>query len=205
MSLFDPPREHLLPAIFTPDDKMRPDFRIYILTDLQHIMDTSIISYIYMLGSSAGRQYNDESDIDIDIVLKKGFSREDYKEYLKKYSGRFLPGTKHPISYHVQDYSEPHFQDAEYAIYDLLSGDWVVPPKKLKDIRDPHKEFEEELRYAKFYSDIYKYRHNDQYLHDLLEQRRKNAYSTGWGTPRDSQQNILYKYITKFIKPDTSG
>jgi hypothetical protein len=38
---------------------------------------------------------------------------------------------------------------------------------------------------------------NDIPSHEELEKQRKFVYNFGWGTPRESQQNILYKVMEK--------
>jgi predicted nucleotidyltransferase len=107
MSLLDKPKINLSPALFMENEKMRPDVRIYIFEDINSFLQPGTIAGVYLLGSMAGRQYNEESDIDIELVLRPGLKRENYKEYVKKFNGRLLPGTKHPINYYVTGFSEP--------------------------------------------------------------------------------------------------
>lgn len=203
MSLFDKPKEQLSPALFTPDEKLKPEVRLYIFEDINKILTPGLVVGVYLLGSMAGRQYSDTSDIDINLILRDGLNRDNYKEHVKKYNERLLPGTNHPLNYHVQDYSEPDYKGtSEYAVYDLVHDVWAVPPKSYAEIRDPEKEFKDELEYARLYAKKLDYKHDRQALYEILERRRKQAYSFGWGTPRESQQNILYKYLEKLLKPE---
>ncbi|MBC8550366.1 MAG: nucleotidyltransferase domain-containing protein [Candidatus Brocadiales bacterium] len=201
MSLFDQPQKCLNPALFTADEKIRDDARLYIFEDVNKILQPGTVVGLYLLGSMAGRQYNENSDIDINLILRDGLDRENYKDYVKSKNERMLPGTTHPINYHVQNYTVPKYEaTAEYAVYDLLHDTWAVPPKPYESIRNPEEEYRDEIRYSKMYAKSLKYKHDMLTLHEDLEKGRKQAYYFGWGTPRESQQNILYKYIEKITK-----
>lgn len=202
MSLFDQPKDILNPALFDNAEFIKPEIRLYIFEHINSFMPLGSLIHIFILGSIIGRQYNETSDIDINLVLNSKYKRETWKEYVKKHNGYLLPGTKHPINYYVANSHEPDFSASEYAVYNLIKDCWAIPPKAYKDIRNPNIEFSDELRYAKFYSKIFDYLSDieDQALFKLLEKNRKKVYSFGWGTPRESQQNILYKYVEKYIK-----
>jgi predicted nucleotidyltransferase len=201
MSLFDEPKENLNTDLFDEDGKLHSKVRMYLLSLVNQAFPNGLIVKVYLLGSMAGRRYNEFSDIDLNLILKPGFHRRDYKEQGKIYNGTILPGTRHPITLYTQNYTDSNFADAEYAVYNVTDNVWAVNPKEYKNLRMPKEEFRDELRFAKHYSKIFDYNHNDQDLFDFLEKKRKMSYGFGWGTPRESQQNILYKYIEKNIKP----
>jgi len=90
VSLLDKPQKTLCKHIFTFDEKMRPEVRLYVLKDIFNILDPKLISGIYFLGSLAGRQYTQTSDMDINIILMPGLDRRDFKEYVKQYNRRLL-------------------------------------------------------------------------------------------------------------------
>lgn len=203
MSLFDRPSPKLSPVLFGEDEKIRIEAQTYILEDINKILQPGTVVGIYLLGSMAGRQYNDQSDIDINLILRDRLRKADYWEYVKTKNGRFFPGTEHPINYFLQEYSEAKYAEtAEYAVYDILGDTWAKHPKKFEDIRDPKEEFRAELRFGNLFKKIYNYKHDPDALNELLERQRKEAYAFGWGTPRESQQNILYKLIER-IKEKT--
>lgn len=198
MSLFDKAKPVLSPALFNPDDTFRQDVRLYLLQQINQIMVPGTVVGVFLLGSMAGRQYNEESDIDINLILRDGLQLDDFKEHVKSFNDKFLPETRHPVNYHLQEYSEPNYANtSEYAVYDLMRDVWAVPPKSYEEIRDPDDEFRDEINYAKMYASVLNTTKYKQELFDRLERRRKEAYSFGWGTPRESQQNILYKFIEK--------
>jgi predicted nucleotidyltransferase len=193
MSLLDKPQIHLVPQMFNPDETMRQDFREYVLTSIDRMVPKGTVVGVYLLGSSAGRQYNEKSDIDINLILADGLELDNFKEYIKSFNERPYPGTERPINYHAQEYSEPTYREtSEYAVYNILDDCWEVRPKAYGDIQDPEKKFKTELDYARMYARLLK-----EYDHEALERDRKAVYSLGWGTPRDLQQNILYKFIER--------
>jgi len=200
MSLFDQPLAQLSSALFTSDEKLRADVRAYIFEDINKILTPGIVVGVYLLGSMAGRQYGDSSDVDINLIFREGFDIEGSKKYVKSKNERMLPGTSHPINYHLQNYGIMTWEGAEYPVYDLVRDVWAVPPKLYKDIRDPREEFRNEITYAKLYAKSLNHKHDKLKMYEDLEKGRKDAYYFGWGTPRESQQNILYKYMEKLIK-----
>ena len=199
MSLFNKPKKQLCPELFTENEQFRQNVRLYIFDDINKILTPGIVVGIYILGSSVGRQYDEDSDIDLNLILRKGLDRINYKEYVKKYNGRLLPGTNHIIKYHVQNNFEPNFADSEYAIYDLVRDTWAIPPKKYEDILDPEQEFKKEIAYAKMYAKTISASDKVR-IFDKLINDRKDIYRFGWGTPRELQQNILYKFVEKAFK-----
>ena len=123
MSLFDTPRPNLSDKLFTSDEEMLELIREHIFLDILSFMPTNILSGIFLLGSMAGRQYSLQSDVDINLVLKQGLHRDDYKVLGKQFSGRPLPGSDHPINYHVANYSDPKYlSKSKFAVYDLLTN-----------------------------------------------------------------------------------
>ena len=121
MSLFDKPKVHLSVDVFTKQEKMKSAVREHIFSLIQKAIPEGVVSAIYFIGSMAGRQYNEESDIDINIILKPLLSRDDYKEPAKLLNGTFLPGTNHPINFYVANYSpKENMVNSDYAVYDMI-------------------------------------------------------------------------------------
>jgi predicted nucleotidyltransferase len=123
MSLLDTPQKRLNPFIFDENERARPEFRDYILSSIAKFMPPETVKHVLLLGSMAGRQYSDTSDIDINVVLAEGYDREDYKEIGKLYSEVFYLHSTHPVNYHIGNYADPaNFADAEYAVYDIINN-----------------------------------------------------------------------------------
>ena len=201
MSLLDKPQKTLCKHIFTFDEKMRPEVRLYVLKDIFNILDPKLISGIYFLGSLAGRQYTQTSDMDINIILMPGLDRRDFKEYVKQYNHRPLHGTLHEVGYYVQNYSKPSYHLAEFGVYNLIEDRWESLPRPYEEIRDPDERFFSEIAFAKMILNTFTHLNEETkkaFIKELAE-NRKTAYKNSWGTPRESQENILYKYIEKSL------
>lgn len=117
----------------------------------------------------------------------------------------------------------PNFEDAVYAVYNITDNKWVVDPKKIKydpkvrfekeiyfankvmsSIQSIYKRYEFNKKqllqlkpHTSRYEGIKKQLEQDiEKLvahHRKIDRDRKTSYYGGWGTPRESQQNILYK------------
>lgn len=88
------------------------------------------IKYAYLLGSMTGFQYNDTSDIDINVVIS--VSDEKLKEMTKFLpNGHFLPGSKHPVNYFISNKMKSEWKKAG-SMYDMLKDTWIVKPGKEK-------------------------------------------------------------------------
>jgi len=68
MSLLDTPQKRLNPFIFDENERARPEFRDYILSSIAKFMPPETVKHVLLLGSMAGRQYSDTSDIDINVT-----------------------------------------------------------------------------------------------------------------------------------------
>jgi predicted nucleotidyltransferase len=203
MGILDTPKPILNQDVFTKDEtKMRPEVRLYILKHIYSFLGPGKLAGIFMLGSMADRKYNEKSDIDINLVLKPGLDRENIKDYIKQFSYTKLPGTDHEIGYYVQNYSEANYADyATHGVYDLVKDSWAKKPLAYEYYRDPNEEYKNELRYAKMFFNTFKNKTKEQKLQIIkkLSEERKKAYSFGWGVPKNSQQNILYKVMERAL------
>jgi len=76
MSLLDQPRKQLCPALFDNEEHIKPDVRLHIFEHINSFMPLGSLIHIFILGSAVGRQYDEFSDIDINLVLSKKYKRE---------------------------------------------------------------------------------------------------------------------------------
>jgi hypothetical protein len=203
MGILDTPKPILNQAVFTEDEtRMRPEVRLHILKHIYSFLGPGKLSGIFMVGSMADRQYNSESDIDINLILQPGLDKENIKDYVKQFNYTRLPGTKHEIGYYVQNYSETNYAEhAKYGVYDLIKDTWAKKPLPYDFYRNPYEKYRDEIRYAKLFFATLKNSSKEEKakIIEELKNKRKTAYGFGWGTPRDSQQNILYKVIERML------
>lgn len=224
MSFLDPVKETLNPEIFNEKGRFRADRLDEIKTLLYRLVPEGGVHKLIMLGSMAGYQYGDKSDIDVMVILNKGYDREVFHTRKKKAPKAFLPGTEHEVTFFFQDYQEnPRFEDAKFAVFDLDENLFLADPVKVE--YDPKEKFKEQMWFAgkildkinaiaeeykadkedlnKLHNKTPEYRAKLREIQDgaeklvgwfrKLDEDRKTAYYGGWGTPRESQQNITYK------------
>lgn len=147
MSFLDTAKNSLNDEIFDENGNFRDDRLNEIKTILYRIVAPDQVDQLYLLGSMAGYQYNDNSDIDITVILRDGADREYYHQRKKKMPKAFLSGTNHEITFFFQKHNpQASFEDAEYAVYDLNSNRFVSDPKRVT--YDPKIKFRQKIDHA---------------------------------------------------------
>ena len=71
MSILDPVRNKLAPDIWSPDKKLFPHIKRQVLKGLYSFLKPENIKSIYIVGTIAGYQYSDSSDIDVNIEVNQ--------------------------------------------------------------------------------------------------------------------------------------
>lgn len=139
--------------------------------------------------------------------------------FFEDINGRTLPGSTRTVNYFMQDYYpqiKENFQDAVFGVYDVLNDQWLNTPPDISKYRNPDKEFWAEMVYAEhvvreFTRIMERYiKAKQEGLHpDLISQFREEAveyannieearqfsYYRGWGVPRTTFQNIVFKML----------
>jgi hypothetical protein len=133
-SILDPVQPVLSPDVFDSSGMMIPHVREYLMKDFDEWLtgvNGSIpvppFTQMFLLGSMAGYQYTDDSDIDVNVVMP--LEEETLKKLLVNLpNGRPLPGTNHPVNYYIS----PIIRGCPSAVtvYDILNNVWVVLPEQ---------------------------------------------------------------------------
>lgn len=147
-NVLDYPRKRLCPVVFNPDMKMKSSVKKDILNRFnswkeKYCPDLKVVD-IFVLGSITTYQYNDSSDIDVNIITSES------KEKLSKLwrsmpSGNDYKG--HPVNFYLS--ADTHDIDISKTLYNLNSDSWVREPKE-KDTTAPGRY---SLEIAKFFMD----------------------------------------------------
>lgn len=138
-SVLDPIRKTRCPDIFSDvneeNPKLKPEIKelimnaaIKFLEDIE-IPDAKIIE-LFIVGSSLGFQYRDDSDIDVDLRINIEKDKLSGKFYLIP-KGIVVPNTEHPINIYLLSADDPEYnfdKDAENA-YDVLRDKWIKQSK----------------------------------------------------------------------------
>ena len=134
-SVLDPLRKERCEVLFgktqEQSPKLRPEIRKMILNILdKFIKDADLqnakFTEVFIVGSSLGFQYRDDSDVDVDARINL-----DSSELKGKFSfipkNIIIPGTEHPINIYLLTKDSPEYnfdKDAENA-YDVLNDKWI--------------------------------------------------------------------------------
>jgi hypothetical protein len=224
MSLFDSPKPFLNPKIWTPEKKVRPEVREFIFSLIQTVLPMDKIFAMDLLGSNVGYQYGDTSDIDVNVVARKGESFDQWHKTFKIFNKKehLLPGTKHPVNFFFQEYDPNRNWENSLGAYDLIGDRWVKNPIPFDEIGDPETKYEREIAYGKMILQMIETQvsrakeanaRGDKdtarriytelaILFKQIEDNRKTAYRYGTGTPALQEYNIMYKLIDSSMYND---
>lgn len=220
MSLFDPPRPTLNPAIFDKTEIMLPGVKAYVHELLSKIYPADKVYRLTLMGSNVSHQYSFDSDIDINVVGVKGETFEFWHKIFKDFNNtpNLLPGTHHPINFFFQEYFpqvDPYAWRNSVGGYDIIMDRWIKRPKPFDEIGDPQDTYASEIAYVRMImkmvdSEMHAIRtaikigDREKALQSLktlqqfikkIEADRKTAYEFGGGSPSASESNLIYKLI----------
>jgi predicted nucleotidyltransferase len=132
--------ETLCPLIWESEDKLKSDVRIVLLKNAKRFIefcDVEKLKFndVILTGSMANYNYNDESDLDVHIVMDFNQISEN-----KEFVGDFLKVKKqlwsdqlaiqvkgHDVEMYFQDSQEPHHSSGTYS---LTKDEWIRKPLK---------------------------------------------------------------------------
>lgn len=217
MSLFDIPRPYLNPEIWFPDRQLKPEVKQFLLHLLEQVFPLTKVYSLHMIGSSVSYQYGPDSDIDVNVIARKGEKFDYWHPIFKKYNMKtnYLPGTKGPVNFFFQEYTPEDDWSNSLGSYDILQNKWTKLPIPFDKLGDPATKYEREINYGKMIIDMIETKEelareaesrgdtatSERIRTDLalyfkqVEDGRKAAYRFGAGTPALQEWNIIYKMI----------
>jgi|APSaa5957512622_1039677.scaffolds.fasta_scaffold00296_36 hypothetical protein len=206
MSLLDKVQTTLDPSIWLKNYKLKPKVRKQLIRELKRVIPKSTkIMDIFLLGSITGYKYTVRSDMDVNVMVDVSPADAKVLHVMARnfVNGKLVTGTRHPINYYILPYrKKSDFKDAKFGVYDILGDKWLIHPRlDPENIRDPKVEFKSELELANLYEKMLKEDVENEDVEDILDIERKvhvgreMAYDVGFGIPRRSLQNIIYKKL----------
>ena len=221
MSIFDAPRVFLNPAIFDKSETMLPHVADHIQHLLEQIYPLGKVNLLAMIGSNVTHQYDEDSDIDVNLVGVKGESYDQWHTIFKEFNKQehYLPGTNHCINFFFQEYVPTRTDSWRNALgaYDIILGQWIKHPKPYKEIGAPEDTYANEIAYVKLMMNMvnaevhaikvalaqgdrdkayYSLQTLQQFM-KKIDTDRKTAYRYGGGSPSSSENNLIYKLVTE--------
>lgn len=151
-SILDPIRKGLAQDVWEKDgERIKSKHREYILKTLNDWLKKMDVDEepksVAIIGSMTTYQYNDQSDIDINVVIDVPDSkRKELLKFLPNLTN--LPGTEHPVNYYIAEDAGENVKKKPSS-YDLLNDKWIKKPKE-EDVEIPHSYV---LEIARFFMD----------------------------------------------------
>jgi predicted nucleotidyltransferase len=130
----------LSPLIWGKDEKLKPEVRKTLLMNAKRFIefsDAENLKYddVILTGSMANYNYNEESDLDVHIVMdfnqiseNKDFVGDFFKLKKQLWADKLPIQVKgHDVEMYFQDSKEPHHSSGTYS---LIKNDWIRKPTK---------------------------------------------------------------------------
>lgn len=222
--ILDIVQDTLATDVWDTDKKIYPHIKQQILdTIYKMIPNKDELHSAYIIGSITSYQWTETSDIDVMVFTKTEQSDEFMHNTRKLFNGRCAESTRHPINYFFVTYNgnNENWQDSVFGVYNLITDEWAAEVSSREMMRQPEEEYYEELQTASYVVKEFEnmvdrymallqspmttdvmYRLQETAL-DLIafckkiDDDRKMSYYVGWGTPRKTYQNIVYKALEK--------
>jgi hypothetical protein len=190
------------------DDKLKNDVREILLKNAKHFIEFSgleNLNYkdIILTGSMANYNYNENSDLDIHIILdysqisdNEEFADEFLRMKKSIWNDRYPIQVKgHEVEMYYQDSEEAHHSTGTYSI---LKNEWVIEPtKKIIDIdTDNIKQKGAQLMYE--IDDLKNTKDPDTFLkkYDILKNKIKKMRQSGLEEKGEfSTENLVFKIL----------
>jgi len=130
----------LSPLIWGEDEKLKPEVRKTLLMNAKRFIEFSDVENlkyddVILTGSMANYNYNEESDMNIHIVMdfnqiseNKDFVGDFFKLKKQLWADKLPIQVKgHDVEMYFQDSKEPHHSSGTYS---LIKNDWIRKPTK---------------------------------------------------------------------------
>lgn len=199
--------DELCPMIWE-DKKIKEDVRKILLKNVKHFIEFSDLENlkfkdVILTGSIANYNYNENSDIDVHVLLDydqisddKEFANEFLKMKKSIWNERFPIQIKgHDVEMYYQDTDEPHHSTGTYS---LMNDEWInEPTKKIVDVNvDAIREKAAHLMYE--IDDLSTIKDSEDFLekYNRLKDKIKKMRQTGLETGGEfSTENLTFKVL----------
>jgi predicted nucleotidyltransferase len=194
-SIIDPVQSNYSKDVFFFDGQEHrfiPRVRDYLLNRIEELRTKSVfVDDVAIIGSLMTKRYTEDSDLDVNLLIPKTKSETEFdvmRGIAARESYQLLPGTKHPVNFHVLD-SREEFEDANQkadAVFNLSQNKFIKEDtSKSINILNYLPAFQKQLRKVNLLINDLK---DDAFDYSLLKQADTNSVAH------------LYKEINKEIK-----
>ena len=198
----------LCPLIWESDEKIKSDIRKTLLMNAKRFIefcDAENLKFndIILTGSMANYNYNENSDLDIHVILdfnqiseNKEFVGDFFKMKKQLWAEKLPIQVKgHDVEMYFQDSAEPHHSSGTYS---LVKNDWIrKPTKKIINIDSANVQLKSaDLMNA--IEDLEDDKNEKNFLkrHESLKNKIKKYRQTGLDTGGEySTENLVFKIL----------
>ena len=198
----------LNPLIWESDIKLKPDIRKALLMNVQRFIefcDAENLTFanIILTGSIANYNYNENSDLDVHVVLdfkqiseNKEFVGDFFKLKKALWTERLPIQIKgHDVEMYFQDSAEPHHSSGTYS---LVKDEWIrKPTKKIVNIDSANVQLKS-ADIMNAIDDLDTNENKDDFLkkHEQLKNRIKKLRQSGLDRSGEfSSENLAFKVL----------
>lgn len=221
-SILDPAKPTLDPLIFDlskSEPSMQSEVRSKILSGISKLIKTVDVVDYTIIGSILTRQYTETSDIDVNILVSANQSEmEKLRHLANQYSNETIPGTKHPIQYHILNDAEDfkNANDSAEAVFDITHNKYIRKATEkpfhvekymekfkssVKEIKDLKDDLQDELL---DYSELKKFSKEDaKHLAKMIEKELADIEDSAKGLV-DLYKKVVKERADAFKKPLTA-
>ncbi len=198
----------LSPLIWENDETMKSDVRAVLLKNAKRFIEFSDVENlkfndVILTGSMANYNYNDESDLDVHIILdfnqisdNKEFVGDFFKLKKQLWADHLPIQVKgHDVEMYFQDVNEPHHSSGTYS---LVKNEWIrKPTKKIVNIDSA----DVQLKSADIMNaidDLESNKNQNDFLkkHEQLKNKIKKYRQSGLNSGGEfSTENLVFKVL----------
>jgi len=198
----------LSPLIWENDETIKPDVRAVLLKNAKRFIEFSDVENlkfndVMLTGSMANYNYNDESDLDVHIILdfnqisdNKEFVGDFFKLKKQLWADHLPIQVKgHDVEMYFQDVNEPHHSSGTYS---LVKNEWIrKPTKKIVNIDSA----DVQLKSADIMNaidDLESNKNQNDFLkkHEQLKNKIKKYRQSGLNSGGEfSTENLVFKVL----------
>jgi hypothetical protein len=198
----------LSPLIWENDETMKSDVRVVLLKNAKRFIEFSDVENLkfndlMLTGSMANYNYNDESDLDVHIILdfnqisdNKEFVGDFFKLKKQLWADHLPIQVKgHDVEMYFQDVNEPHHSSGTYS---LVKNEWIrKPTKKIVNIDSA----DVQLKSADIMNaidDLESNKNQNDFLkkHEQLKNKIKKYRQSGLNSGGEfSTENLVFKVL----------
>jgi predicted nucleotidyltransferase len=202
-SILDVIQPTFSPEVFEKPNEENPDIKEQIieqiLNDVNKFSIIAPILKIYVIGGILTKQYTEFSDIDVNILFDASEEKLKVLKHMNiEISGRYAPGTTHPINYYIIN-SEDQFERANNFtdnVYNIIEKRYIkrniITPINVEDYLKNYKEtiYKLDIIKAELQNDLIKYDHLKSIPKGDLENLQKMT-----NTQRDKVIHDLKRFV----------